>query len=319
MSYATGPRCTATVSGGKVYTLGAEGNLFCLDAATGKPNWSHDLKKEYKVETPLWGFCGHPLVDGHKLICLVGGEGSIAVAFHKDTGKELWRSLAAREPGYCPPSIIDAGGRRQLIIWHVESLNGLDPETGKRFWSVPLAPNHGMSISAPRKLGDLLFASGIGNVALVARLAADRPAVTEVWHGAAQRGVYCANSTPFLENGMVYGCDCATGHLRGVKLETGERVWETLAPTAGGDRRAAHGTAFIVKNGERFFLFSETGRLIIARLTPEKYEELSSGPLLEPTGSAFGRQVVWSHPAFANRRIYARNDRELVCASLAAP
>lgn len=319
VSYATGPRCTPTVADGKVYTLGTEGNLFCLDAASGKPVWSHDLKKEYKVETPLWGFCGHPLVDGNKLICLVGGEGSIAVAFHKDTGKELWRSLSAREPGYCPPSIIEAGGRRQLIIWHVESLNGLDPETGKPFWSIPLAPNHGMSIAMPRKLDDLLFASGIGNVGLVVRLAADRPAVSEVWHGSAQKAVYCANSTPFLENGMIYGCDCTTGHLRGVKLATGERVWETLAPTAGGDRRAAHGTAFIVKNGDFFFLFSETGQLIIARLTPEKYEELSSGKLLEPTGSAFGRKVVWSHPAFANHCIYARNDQELVCASLKAP
>ncbi len=317
ISYATGPRCTPTVADGKVYTLGAEGNLFCLDAATGKPLWSHKLKTDYKTETPLWGFCGHPLIDGNKLICLVGGEGTVAVAFHKDTGKELWRSLSARESGYCPPSIIEAGGRRQLIIWHSESLNGLDPETGKPFWTVPLAPSYGMSIAAPRKLDDLLFASGIGNVALVLRLAADHAAVTEVWRGSANNAVYCGNSTPFLENGMIYGCDCMTGHLRGVKLATGERVWETLAPTAGGERRASHGTAFIVKNADRFFLFSETGKLIIARLTPEKYEELSGGKLLEPTGTAFGRQVVWSHPAFANRCIYARNDKELVCASLA--
>jgi outer membrane protein assembly factor BamB len=272
---------------------------------------------KYKTETPLWGFCGHPLLDGHRLICIVGGEGSVAVAFHKDSGQELWRSLSAREAGYCPPSLIEAGGRRQLIVWHAESLNGLNPATGEPYWSIPLAPSYGMAIAAPRKLDDLLFASGIGSVGLVVRLAADRPAVSEVWRGLQKTAVYCANSTPFLENGMIYGCDCQTGHLRGVKLATGERVWETLAPTAGGDRRASHGTAFIVKNGDRFFLFSETGRLILARLTPEKYEELSGGKLLEPTGSAFGRKVVWSHPAFANRCIYARNDHELVCASLA--
>lgn len=319
ISYATGPRCTPTVQDGKVYTLGAEGDLFCLNAENGQVIWSHNLKKKYKVETPLWGFCGHPLVDGNKLICLVGGEGSIAVAFAKDTGKEIWRSLAAREPGYCPPSIIEAGGRRQLIIWHVESLNGIDPESGKPYWSLPLAPNFGMAIAMPRKLDDLLFASGIGNVGLVARLGKDRPTATEVWRGSAHNGVYCANSTPFLENGMIYGCDCTTGHLRGVKLATGERVWETLAPTTGGERRAAHGTAFIVKNADRFFLFSETGQLIIAKLTPEKYEQIGIAKLLEPTGSAFGRKVVWSHPAFANRSIYVRNDHELVCASLAAP
>jgi outer membrane protein assembly factor BamB len=319
ISYATGPRCTPTVSDGKVYALGAEGDLWCLDAASGKVVWSHDLNRDYQAETPLWGFCGHPLVEGNKLICLVGGPGSTAVAFDKKTGRELWRSLTARESGYCAPSVLEAGGRRQLIIWHAESLNGLDPETGKPYWSVPLVPNYGMSIAAPRKLGDLLFASGIGNVALVVRLAAEQPEVSEVWRGGAKDAVHSGNCTPFLEDGMIYGCDCQTGHLRGVKLETGDRIWETMAPTAGGDRRASHGTAFIVKNGDRFFLFSETGRLIIARLMPEKYEELSSAQLLEPTGTAFGRQVVWSHPAFANRCIFARNDRELVCASLAAP
>src|SRR5262245_11388349 len=86
ISFASGPRATPTVHAGKVYTLGAEGNLFCFDAAKGNILWSKELKKEYKTQAPLWGFCGHPLVDGQRLICLVGGEGSIAVAFDKDTG-----------------------------------------------------------------------------------------------------------------------------------------------------------------------------------------------------------------------------------------
>ena len=112
ISYPAGPRCTPTVAGGKVYTLGAEGNLVCLDAARGKVLWAKDLKREYKIKAPMWGFCGHPLVDGQKLFCLVGGAGSVAVAFDKDTGKELWRSLAAKEPGYCPPDH-DRGRRHQ--------------------------------------------------------------------------------------------------------------------------------------------------------------------------------------------------------------
>lgn len=318
ISYATGPRCTPTVSDGRVYTLGAEGHLYCFDAPTGKVLWSLDLRNKYKAETPLWGFCGHPLVDGRKLICLVGGEGSVAVALDKATGKELWRSLTARESGYCPPSILEAGGKRQLMIWHSESINALDPETGKPYWSVPLAPSYGMSIAAPRKHGEWLFASGIGNVGVALRLAADRPAVTEAWRESTKSGVPSANCTPFLEAGVIYGCDCQTGHLRAVKLETGDRLWETLAPTAGGERRASHGTAFLVKQADRFWLFAETGDLILARLTPEKYEELGRAKILEATGTAFGRQVVWSHPAFANRCLFARNDREIVCVSLAA-
>ena len=118
VSYACGPRATPTVSGGKVYTLGAEGDLVCLNAGSGQPIWKKKFGTDYKVETPIWGFAAAPLVDGQKLICLVGGDWSVAVAFDKDTGKELWKALSAREPGYAPPSIIEAGGTRQLLIWH---------------------------------------------------------------------------------------------------------------------------------------------------------------------------------------------------------
>jgi outer membrane protein assembly factor BamB len=316
LSYPAGPRATPAEDGGKVYTLGAEGNLLCLDAARGTVLWSRALKKDYKVATPMWGFAGQPLVDGQKLICLVGGAGSVVVAFDKDTGKELWRSLAAREPGYGAPTLIEAGGKRQLVVWHAESINGLDPETGKVYWSVPLEPNYGMAIAMPRQRGDYLFASGIMGKAVLLKLAADRPAAEEVWRGTGTTALYCVNSTPFLEGNYLYGVD-QPGQLRCVKLATGERVWETFAPTTG-SRTANAGTAFLVKNGDRFFLANEKGDLIIARLSPKGYEEVSRAHLLEPTGTAFGRPVVWSHPAFAGRCVFARNDKELVCVSLAA-
>jgi len=121
VSYASGPRVTPTVHDGKVYTLGSEGNLLCLDAEKGSVLWSRDFRKEFDIKTPTWGFTGHPLVDGNKVICLAGGDGSVAVAFDKDTGKELWRALSAKEPGYCPPMIYEAGGKRQLIVWHPDS------------------------------------------------------------------------------------------------------------------------------------------------------------------------------------------------------
>jgi outer membrane protein assembly factor BamB len=316
ISYACGPRATPTVADGKVYALGAEGNLWCLDAETGKPMWSKDFKVDYKVATPIWGFAGQPLVDGQKLICLVGGEGSVAVAFHKDTGAELWRALSATEPGYSAPTMIEAGGVRQLLIWHPEGLNSLNPETGKLYWSQPLQPSYGMSIMPPRKLGKYLFASGIGDVGALYELDSEKPAAKEVWRSTIKSGVYCANSPPFLEDGMIYGCCCKQGQLRGVKLLTAERLWETFQPTTG-DRRGGHGTAFIVKHGNGFFLFSETGDLILAKMSEKGYEEQGRFHVLEPTGECFGRPVVWSHPAFANQSLYARNDAELVCVSLA--
>lgn len=317
ISYPAGPRVTPTVDGDKVYTLGAEGHLHCLRVNDGSVVWSKDLPKEYKIEAPVWGFCGHPLVEGDKLICLVGGQGSVAVAFNKNTGEELWRALSAPEPGYCPPSIIEAGGQRQLLIWHSKSLNSLNPQTGEVYWSVDLEPSYGMAVTRPQKSGDYLYASGIGDAALLLKLDREKPAAEEVWRGEKKNAVYCSNSTPLIVDGIIYGADCQFGALRAVKLETGERLWETFKPTSGGERRTSHGTAFLVQNGDRFFLFSETGDLIIAKLSAEGYDEISRAKILEPTGDAFGRPVVWSHPAFAHQCVFARNDKEIVCVSLA--
>jgi len=123
--------------------------------------------------------------------------------------------------------------------------------------------------------------------------------------------------TPFVEGGHIYGV-CSYGQLRCLKAETGERVWETLQATTHDGKPARWANAFLIKNGERFFVANEKGDLIIAKLSPEGYQELSRVHLLEPTGTAAGRDVVWSHPAFANRCVYARNDKELICVSLAA-
>ncbi len=317
LSYPGGPRCTPTVVGGKVYALGAEGNLWCLDAKDGKVIWSVDFVKDYQATIPIWGVAAHPLVDGELVYCVVGGEGSVAVAFDKNSGREVWRALSVREPGYCPPTIIEQAGVQQLLIWHAESLNSLNPRTGEVYWTLPLEPRYGMAIAAPRKLGSQLLASNYG-VAALCSLGSDKPAAEIVWQGEAKNAVYSANCTPFLEEGIVYGCDIDTGALMGVNLASRDRLWQTLEPTSGGERRAAYGTAFLVKHRDRFFLFNEQGDLILAKLSPQGYQEISRFHVLEPTNQSFGRPVVWSHPAFANRCVYARNDKELVCVDLAA-
>ena len=320
VSYAAGPRVTPAVADGKVYTLGSEGNLVCLDAEKGAALWSHDFKKDFGIKTPMWGFAGHPLVDGKKLICLAGGAGSVAVAFDKDTGQELWRALSAKEPGYAPPMIYEFAGRRQLILWHPEAVNALDPETGQVLWSYPLTPSirSGMSIPSPLKVGDLLFLTSFYNGSLLLRVGAGQPSL--VWQSKKVSemdtdGLHSVMATPLIENGYIYS-PCSYGQFRCLKLETGERLWETFEPTSGKSARWGH--AFVVKNGGRAFLFSEKGDLIIAKLTPEKYEEISRAHLLDANNRDPGRPVVWSHPAFANKSVYARNDQEIVCVSLAA-
>jgi outer membrane protein assembly factor BamB len=326
IQYPCGPRCTPAVHGGKVYSLGAMGDLFCLDAGSGKVVWSKNFPKDYGVKVPVWGFAGHPLVYKGLLICLVGGTETGLVAFDKDSGKEKWRAVAATDPGYNSPALIEAGGVTQLVVWTPKKLSGLNPDTGKKYWDVPLEPEHGMSIMSPRKDGDYLFAAGIGNVGVTLKLDPTNPTlVKEVWRAKGgpdpKDGVYPINMTPFVQGGVVYAAD-QPGMFRAVELTTGKRLWESFKPVFGKDEpagfKATCGTAFVVKNADRFFLFTETGDLAIAKLSPKGYEEIGRAHLLDPTGVALGgRKVVWSHPAFADKCVFARNDKELVCASLA--
>jgi outer membrane protein assembly factor BamB len=314
ISYDLGPRTTPIIHQHKVYTLGAEGDLLCLDADDGKVIWQKDFKKEYKARAPLWGFSSHPLIDGQKLICLVGGSGSTVVAFDKDTGHEIWRALDAKMIGYCPPVIFQAGGARQLIIWDADSINGLDPETGKVYWTEPIESYMGMSIATPRRLGDMLYITGAQGRSLMLDLDETQPKAKVVWKGDKKKGLNSVFSTPFFEDGYVYGCT-GEGELACIKAATGETVWETLAPN--NNKKLRTGDLFLIKNGDRFFLATEKGDLIIAKLSPKGYEEISRTHLLEPTATAWGREIVWSHPAFADRCVFARNDKELICVSLA--
>lgn len=317
ISYASGPRCTPTVQSGKVYALGAEGHLTCLNAKDGTQVWQHHLPTEYKTKTAIWGYASHPLVDGDLVYSIVGGEGSVAVAFNKDTGREVWRALSASGPGYCPPTMIEQAGVKQLIIFHPDAVNSLNPKTGEVYWSVPINSGFGMSINAPRKLGNKMFACSIGNNSVMIELNEDKPAAQILWRGQPKQGVYCANSTPFLEGEVIYGCDIETGALTCARISNGERLWETTEPLVQ-TRRPRHATAFLVKHEDRFFLFNELGDIILAKLTPEGYQERGRFHILEPTNEAFGRPVVWTHPAFAQKSVFARNDKELVRVSLAA-
>ena len=318
ISYPAGPRCTPTVDGQHVYTLGSEGDLICFVAATGEVVWQRSFKNDFKAPVPIWGHCAHPLVHGDHLICMVGGDGQTVVAFDKKTGKEKWKALSATDAGYCPPSIIQAGGVEQLLIWHPESLHSLNPTDGTQYWQEALKPQYGMSIARPQRDGDLLYVSGIGSTSVMLRLAADKPAVEEVWVGNPKNAVYCANSTPLLVDGVIYGTDCQVGFMVAADAKSGDRLWKSWEPTTGGTRRANHGTAFITKSGNKFFLFNEKGDLILADIDSKQYSERGRFHVLDATGECFGRDVVWSHPAYANKQLFARNDKELVNVSLDA-
>src|SRR5207248_4955895 len=125
------------------------GHLFCFDAATGKVVWGHNLPEKYGAKVAYWGYAGHPLVYKNLVVVPAGGKGSVVVAFDKETGAEVWRALDAAEVGYCPPTLIEAGGVTQLVYWSPEAVNGLNPDTGAVYWRVPLKPKHPMAIMGP--------------------------------------------------------------------------------------------------------------------------------------------------------------------------
>ena len=313
LSYPGGPRATPTVNQGHVYALGAEGNLLCLDADDGKVVWEKDLKAEYKLDlAPHWGFAAHPLVDGNTLYCLVGGEGSVAVAYDKNTGEEKWRALSSKEQGYCPPTMIKTGNIKQLLIWHPESLNSLNPENGKVNWSFDMKPAFNMSIIAPVKHGDFLYATALRGTSILLKLGNDSATAEEVWRG---KGLHPDHNPPLIVDGHIYGMD-ERGQIRCFEMESGEQLWETLAASTG-KRPVSSATGFIVKNGDRYFIANEQGELIMAKMSPTEFEEIGRFKMLEPTNQTGSRDVVWSHPAFANQCVYARNDEEIVCYSLA--
>jgi outer membrane protein assembly factor BamB len=317
IDYPAGPRCTPTVDGDKVYTLGAEGNLICFKLDGGIV-WQKDLPKQYGTKTAMWGYAGHPLIDGKKLICVAGGKGTHAVALDKNTGNEIWRTLTSPEQGYSPPTIIEAGGRRQLILARINAFTSVDPETGREYWSVPYEATSGSLIMSPVRSSNYLFIGGYNNQKLLVKLAADSPAAEIVWGNEAELGVSPVNVQPFVADGVMYGFD-QSGRMYAVELPSGKRLWETTKPLS--ERPLYAGTAMIVRQedtGNRYWLFTERGDLIIANLTPAGYEEIDRAQgLIEPTNHAFGRNVVWCMPAFANRRMYVRNDKQCVCVDLA--
>jgi outer membrane protein assembly factor BamB len=320
VSYASGPRTTPTIDGDRVYTIGAEGHLLCRSVADGATLYSADFKELPGARTPVWGYSASPLIEGGLLICLAGGEGCVAVAFDKITGKKKWRALSAKEPGYCPPKIIEHGGKRLLIIWHPQSVNALDPSTGNELWSVPWPLASGLSVPSPQLSGDHLLLTCFYNGSMLLKLDAANPP-TIVWRTQRQSEKQTEHlnsiiNSPVIADGHFYGA-CSYGEFRCLELLSGKRVWESLK-AVGLEKPARWGTTFVTPHQDRFFLFSETGELAIAKLTPAGYDEISRAKVIEPNGLDMRqRPIVWSHPAYAMKSCFVRNDTELIRIDLA--
>ncbi|MCC6539367.1 MAG: PQQ-like beta-propeller repeat protein [Bryobacterales bacterium] len=323
LDYANGPRATPTVDGDRVYVLGAKGMMKALRASDGSEVWSVDFVKDFGTTVPGWGMSSAPLVAGSKLIAIVGGKGhSKVVAFDKLSGRVVWRALSGEEsePGYSQPILIQHG-RPQVILWHAGALESLDPETGAILWSHPFRVTMNTPIATPAWSAPQLLVSGFFDGARMLELSLAATAKL-AWASQGSNEIrsdklHALMSQPIIDGDYLYGI-CSYGQLRCLRRSTGERVWESQAATVEKTRNV---TAWMIRHQGRVFLFNDRGELILAKLSPEGYSESGRARIIAPTSPAGGRRelgaVIWSHPAFANRHMVVRNDREVIRVSLA--
>jgi outer membrane protein assembly factor BamB len=315
MEYGNGPRATPTFHDGHLYTLGTQGELCCLHATTGGVVWQKNLVKDFNGRIPRYGAAAAPLVVGELLIVCAGGEpDACVVALDRHTGALRWKALAER-PAYSAPIVITAGGCQQVIVWTADAITSLEPATGKVFWNVPWKATFdpAQMVASPVWHKDLLLCFGAwGRGSKMLQLDAAKPAATVLWE--TKREPTTRLSTPLFQDDGHFYAVLLTGNLVSIEARTGKQEWSTFEPTS-----KRMGDAHLTQNGDRVFLFNQSGHLILACLTPQGYTELGRCLLVEPTAGYHAQgPVAWAHPAYANRCVFARNDQELVCASLSA-
>jgi outer membrane protein assembly factor BamB len=303
-----GPVATPIVQDARIYTLGRTSRLFCLDARKGEVLWQRNLQKDYGVAFAPGA--PSPLIDGDLLILFIGAKpGAGVIALHKLTGKEIWKAL---DEGltFSSPIVIDSGGKKQLIVWTQESVTSLDPGTGAVYWRQRLLTSSEYAVSTPVFHKDRLLIGG-----MMFQLSADKPGGKILWPDSKipARRILSHTSTALISDGHVYSAK-SSGELVCLEAETGKKVWESDKVTALKNGACIHLTV----NGDSVLLYTDRGELIRARLTRQRYQEITRVALLEPTLPFGGRKVAWSPPAFANGHVFARNGKELVCASLAS-
>jgi outer membrane protein assembly factor BamB len=307
-----GPVATPVVAHGKIYTIGRMSHLLCLDALTGRVLWSHDLQKEFNTTEDLRGFNSSPIVESNLVIIAIAKSPQISIiAFDKDTGRQVWEGLD-EIPSNTSPIVIDFAGRKQLIVWANKSVAAFDPPTGRILWRQNVAAGGNYGVPTPVWKDDLLLLDG-----LMLKLGSEQPGAAVLWPEDTRplRIHLSDTSTPLLQDGLVLA-HTSKGHVMGREAATGKQLWQAEQVSASKSGSSVHMTS--VPAIQRVLLFTDRGDLLLWRLTAAGHEEVGRFHLLEPTGEYGQQKMAWVPPAYSGRCVFARNDKELVCASLAA-
>ena len=324
IDYTAGPRSTVTVQDGLAYALGAMGHLHCFDAATGEIVWKRDLNAEYNINMPTWGIASAPIVEGDHLIVQIGAKpNSCIVAFDRKTGEEKWKALDDNA-SYSAPIVITQAGERVLVCWTSTNVVALSPQTGALHWLYTFAAEGVISaIATPTFYRNELFVAQFQRGALLLKLSPDALKVELGWYRTGKDeqntdAIHPAMSTPVRIDDYIYGVD-SYGELRCLDAGNGDRIWEDLSAVRKARWSTIHFVRHPVSANNRVWMFNEHGELLITELTPQGLNIISRAKLIEPTRDQLNRRggVTWAHPAFAYKHVFARNDKELVCANLA--
>ncbi len=294
-----GPRTTPTWDDGRLYALGATGELHCLDAKTGAVNWAKNILADNQAENLSWAMAASPLIVDDKVIVLPGGSGGKSVvAYNKLTGAPVWKSQNDRQ-AYVSPMLVTLAGRRQILVVSASRVFGLAPQDGALLWSQVWNTDMGINVSQPIVVDKNRFfiSSGYGKGASLVEVTSAGNGFTarSLWENINMKNKF---NSSVLHEGHVYGLD--EGILTCIDVSTGARKWK-------GGR---YGYGQILLASGHLIVMSDTGDLALVKASPAEYSELARFTALE------GK--TWNYPAIAGGRLFVRNANEMAAYKITA-
>ncbi len=294
-----GPRATPTYDAGRIYAVGALGELRCLDARTGALVWRRNILADNDAPNLSWGVAGSPLIVDDKVIVLPGGSrGRSVVAYRRTTGEPVWKSLDDRQ-AYTSPMLVTLAGARQILLVSATRAVGLTVDQGRLLWEYPWVTQMGISVAQPLLLGNdrVFLSAGYGHGAAVFEVTrtGDNFSTHAVWENTRMKNKFTSS---VLHQGYIYGLDESI--LACLDAATGEQKWK-------GGR---YGYGQVVLAGDRLIVLTENGEIALVKATPERFDEVAKFQAIE------GKS--WNHPVIADGRLLVRNIREMAAFDIRA-
>jgi outer membrane protein assembly factor BamB len=287
-----GPRATPTWDAGRLYALGATGELRCLDASSGAVIWGKNILSDNQAKNLPWAMAASPLIVDDKVIVLPGGtSGKSVVAYNKNNGAPVWRVLNDTQ-AYVSPMLVELAGRRQIVVVSASRVVGLAPENGALLWEYPWDTDNGINVSQPIMVDRNRFfiSSGYGKGAALVEVKGSGNSFTasKIWENTNMKNKF---NSSVLYNGYIYGLD--EGILVCLDVNTGERKWK--------DGRYGYGQ--IILAGSHLIVTSDKGDVALVKATPSAYTEVARFAAVEGQ--------TWNYPAIDNGRLLVRNSNQM--------